>query len=123
MSEPHDANDFWTIYAEDMMQFAKEVLCFTHGMDQNEFLNDLRTYRATLKTIEMIGEAAAKVPASVTLSHPNIPWGDIIGTRNRVAHFYSGIDDDIIWYIVQTDIPTLIPQLEKLLADEEHEKP
>ena len=123
MSDSGDTRFLWDIFVQDMLQFAKEVLCFTRGIDQGAFINDLRTYRATLKTIEMIGEAAANVPASVRLSHPHIAWGDIIGTRNRVAHFYSGIDDDIIWDIIQTDIPTLIPQLEKILEDAQPDQP
>ncbi len=123
MSESSETRFLWTIYVRDMLQFAKEVLCLTRGLDQSEFVNDLRVYRATLKTIEMIGEAAAKIPDSIRLSYPHIAWGEIIGTRNRVTHFYSGVDDDIIWDIVQNDIPALIPQLEKVLADENREKP
>lgn len=123
MSESRDTRFLWTIYVKDMLQFANEVLYFTSGLNQSAFVNDLRTYRATLKTIEIIGEAAAKMPASVRLSHPHIAWANIIGTRNRVTHFYSGIDDDIIRDIVQTDIPTLLPQLEKLLADQKSDQP
>ena len=117
MCDSHDTTYLWTIYVQDMIKFTQEVLCFTRGLDQRAFVDDLRTYRATLKTIEMIGEAAAKMPASVRLSHPHIAWRDIIGTRNRVTHFYSGIDDDIIWDIVQNDIPALLPQLWQLLVD------
>ena len=123
MCDSRDASYLWTIYVQDMINFTKEVLCFTHGLDKSAFIDDLRTYRATLKTIEMIGEAAAKMPASVRLSHPHIAWGDIIGTRNRVTHFYSGIDDDIIWDIIQNEIPTLIPQLRNLLEDVQGQQP
>ena len=123
MCDSRGTTYLWTIYVQDMIKFTKEVLCFTRGLDQRAFVDDLRTYRATVKTIEMIGEAAAKMPASVRLSHPHIAWGDIIGTRNRVTHFYSGIDDDIIWDIIQTDIPTLIPQLGRLLEDARQDQP
>ena len=123
MCDSHDTTYLWTIYVQDMIKFTKEVLCFTRGLDQRAFVDDLRTYRATLKTIEMIGEAAAKMPASVRLSHPHIAWSDIIGTRNRVTHFYSGIDNDIIWDIVQNDIPALLPQLWQLLEDVQQQQP
>ena len=69
-------------------------------------MSDMRTYDATLRNLELIGEAAARVPSDVGEAHPHIPWRRIIGTRNRLAHDYLGIDDDMIWDIVQTEIPT-----------------
>ncbi len=123
MSETSDKPRRWDFYLKDMIRYAETTLELTKGLDQDAFVSDIRDYLATLKSIEMIGEAAAQIPPSVKEAHPNIPWGDIIGVRNRIAHFYSGIDNDVVWKIIQTDIPTLIPQLEKLLADEERETP
>ena len=69
------------------------------------------TYDATLRNLELIGEAATRVPSDVREAHPHFPWRRIIGTRNRLAHDYLGIDDDMIWDIVRTEIPNLLTAL------------
>ena len=67
---------------------------------------------------ELIGEAATHVPARVRQAYPGIEWQRIVATRNRVAHAYLGIDDDVIWDIIQTDLPELLDALRLLLEQE-----
>jgi uncharacterized protein with HEPN domain len=70
------------------------------------------TYDATLRNLELIGEAATHIPDEVRTTNPDIPWRLVIATRNRLIHAYLGIDDDTIWSIIQDDIPALISALE-----------
>ena len=88
-------------------------------MDQAAFVADDRTHDATLRNLEILGEAATHIPDFVRESHPEIPWRAAIGTRNRLIHAYLGIDDDIIWSIVRDDIPALAPLLTALLEQGE----
>ena len=88
-------------------------------MDQAGFLSDRRTYDATLRNLELIGEAATHVPSSVRDLHADIPWRDIIGTRNRIVHGYLGIDYDLIWGIVSQSVIELIPLLRTSLEEVE----
>ena len=104
----------WMLYVEDMIEFAERVLSYTGGLDQEQFTTDERTYDATLRNIELIGEAATHVPGYVREAHSEIEWRRIVATRNRLAHVYLGIDDDVVWDIVQTDIPDLLPMLRRL---------
>lgn len=83
-------------------------------MDQAGFVVDERTYDATLRNLEMIGEAASRVPETVRVAHSDIPWRLIIATRNRLIHAYLGIDNDTVWSIVQDDIPELLTALERV---------
>ena len=106
----------WRLYIQDMIEFAERVLSYTQGMDQDAFIADRRTYDATLRNIELIGEAATHVPGHVRDAHPQIEWRSIVGARNRLAHGYLGIDDDVVWDIVETDIPRVLAQLRRLLA-------
>ena len=106
-----------------MIEFAEKVLSYTEGMDQEAFMADGRTYDATMRNIELIGVAAIHVPDNVREEHPEIPWRFIVGTRNRVAHTYLGIDDDVVWDIIQADIPDLLPQLRRLLDSAGQEPP
>jgi uncharacterized protein with HEPN domain len=75
---------------------------------------DARTYDATLRNLELIGEAATHIPDEVRAAHPEIAWRLIIATRNRLIHAYLGIDDDTLWSIIQDDIPVLITGLQEL---------
>ncbi len=93
-------------------------MSYTKGLDQNEFIADGLTYDATLRNIELIEEAATHVPGDVCESHPEIEWRSIVGARNRVAHGYMGLDDDVLWDIIQTDVPGLLSKLQRLLDSE-----
>ena len=97
-----------------MIEFAERVLSYTEGMDQNSFIADRRTYDAALRNIELIGEAATHVPGRIREAHSEIDWRRIVGARNRLAHAYLGIDDDVIWDIIRTDVPSLLPRLRRL---------
>ncbi len=113
----------WDLYVHDMLQACERVTSYTAGMNQAEFLSDRRTYDATLRNLELVGEAATRIPEVVRDSHADIPWRDIIAARNRIIHGYLGIDDDLIWVIVSRSVPDLIPLLRLLLDVAEGERP
>lgn len=106
----------WRYYLDDMIGFAERVLSYTTGFDQTNFAADQRTYDATLRNLELIGEAATRIPEVIRSAHPEVPWRMIIATRNRLAHAYLGIDDDVLWNIIQDEVPALLKELEKLRA-------
>ena len=123
MSDDQPAERAWHGYIQDMLDFSERVLSYTDGLDEAAFFTGDLTYDATIHNILLIGEAASNIPVDVRKAHPNIPWGEIIGTRNRVVHGYRELNQAVIWNIIQMEIPTLIPQLQELLADQEHEHP
>lgn len=116
MSEASSHHREWKCYAGDMIEFAEKVLAYTSGFDQETLLDDDLVYDATLRNIQLIGQAANHVPSDVREAHPEIPWHAIIGTRNRLAHTYLSISDSVIWSIIEDAIPALLPQLRSLLA-------
>lgn len=102
----------WRFHIGDMLNFAEKVQTYTDRMAQGEFTLNTLVYDATLRNLELIGEAATHVPNEVRAAHPEIAWRLIVATRNRLIHAYLGIDNDTIWSIIQTDIPALIEALE-----------
>ena len=106
----------WRFYVDDMIGFADKVLAYTDGMDQAAFAASALTYDATLRNLELIGEAASRIPVNVREQHAHIPWRLLTATRNRLIHAYLGIDDDIVWSIIRDDIPPLLAQLRALKA-------
>lgn len=123
MCETHGESREWRFYVQDMLDFAEKVLAYTDGLDMDGFIADGLTYDATLRNIQLIGEAATHIPADVRESNPDIPWRVIVGTRNRLAHSYLHISDTIIWSIIQDAIPDLLPRLRTVLHDACSEDP
>lgn len=117
MSDPGQRE--WRFYLEDMIDFAGKVLAYTAGFDQDAFVASGLTYDATLRNLELIGEAATHIPDEFRASHQEIPWRMIIATRNRLIHGYLGIDNDTLWSINQEDVPELLPLLEALRDQEQ----
>lgn len=106
----------WRFYLDDMIGFAEKVAAYTNGLDQATFIASGLNYDATLRNLELIGEAAAHVPDAVRSANLQIPWRLIIATRNRLIHGYLGIDNDTLWSIIRSDIPALLPNLHALKA-------
>ncbi|EKD40400.1 MAG: hypothetical protein ACD_75C00060G0003 [uncultured bacterium] len=106
----------WRFYLDDMIDFVGKVLAYTHGLDQSGFVASGLNYDATLRNLELIGEAATHIPDEIRAAHPEIPWRMIIATRNRLIHGCLGIDDDTLWSIIQDDVPELLPLLKSLKA-------
>ena len=99
----------------DMIEFAEKIMSYTDGMDKEIFKTDTRTYDAVLRKLELIGGASTHIPSIVREEHKEIEWRRIVATRNRVAHGYLGIDDDVIWDMIQSDVPELLHRLHTLL--------
>lgn len=104
----------WRFYIDDMICFAEKVLRYTKNLDRETFINNEPYYDATLRNLELIGKAATHIPQEIRVNHPEIPWRQIIATRNRIIHGYLGIDNDIIWSIITDEIPDIIKKLPKV---------
>jgi uncharacterized protein with HEPN domain len=104
----------WRFYVDDMIGCAERVIRYTAGLDQDAFVANGLVYDATLRNLELIGEAASHVPEAVRAAHPQVPWRMIVATRNRLIHGYLGIDNDTVWSIVSTDVPRLLIQFQRV---------
>ena len=113
MSEATPARE-WRFYIDDMIGFADAVMAYTDGMDQDSFVASRLNYDATLRNLELIGEAAAHVPEEARSLVPDSPWRQVVATRNRLIHGYLGIDNDTLWSIIREDIPPLRESLARL---------
>ncbi|GHE21796.1 DUF86 domain-containing protein [Halomonas urumqiensis] len=120
MSESRPPRE-WRFYINDMIGFAEKILAYTEGQDQHSFSAHDLIYDATLRNLELIGEAATRIPDTVRRQYPDIPWRMIIATRNRLIHAYLGIDDDTVWSIIQDNIPELLAQLSEIKSQQASE--
>ena len=100
----------------DMKACCERVAQYTSGLSREEFEKQRMAYDATLRNLELLGEAARHVPDVVRALAPDIPWRRIVGVRNILIHGYLGIDNDIIWDIIRNEVAPLRSALEKLEA-------
>lgn len=101
-----------------MVEFCGRVLEYTEGFSLEGFAENRIVYDATLRNLELIGEAAAHVPVDIRQKYSNIPWRMIVATRNQLIHAYLGVDDDTFWSIIQDDVPELVKALRELISNE-----
>ena len=94
-----------------MIDAAKEALSFIKGVSKEEFLKSRLLQLSLTKELEIIGEAAEKVSDEFKEKYSDVPWGQIIGMRNRLTHGYFDIDANVVWKTVNKDLPVLIKLL------------
>ena len=104
----------WRFYVGDRIAFVENAMAYSKGFDQAGFVANRLNFDATVRNLELIGEAATRIPSEIRQAHPEIPWRQFVATRNRLIHGYLGIDNDTLWSIIQRDLPALLPQLRSL---------
>lgn len=103
-------------YLNDILESISDIKEFTDGMTIEGFSNDKKTIKAVLRSLEVIGEAAGKIPSQLIKSYPEIPWQEIIGMRNKLSHEYFGVDIDIVWQTIQEDLEPLDKSVRKIVS-------
>ncbi|MBI4804781.1 MAG: DUF86 domain-containing protein [Desulfovibrio sp.] len=102
----------------DMLEYARKAVDMAGGMGWEQFGADEKTQLATVHCLEIIGEAAAKLPRDFQDQHPAIPWAEIVGMRNRLIHDYFEVDMELCWRTVNLSLPLLIEQLREIVPSE-----
>ena len=105
-------------YPLDMLVAARDAVAFSEGLSFSRFVGEQRSQLAIVKAVEIVGEAAARLSRETTEAHPDIPWREVVGMRNRLVHGVFDIDLQVVWDSVQKDLPVLIAHLEPLVSPE-----
>jgi len=102
------------LLVEDIWESIEKIERYTEGLTQDNFQSDEKTTDAVVRNLEIIGEAAGRLPEEYTERHSDIEWVKIIGLRNRIVHEYFGVDLQIIWQIIKKDLPVFKTSLNKI---------
>ncbi len=111
-------------YIDHIQQAAADARSFVEGLDRDDFLRDKRTQQAVIMSLIIIGEAATKVMdvySEFAQEHQEVPWRNMRGMRNRIAHGYFDINLDVVWETVQEWLPVLLQQLPAVRQDADDE--
>jgi uncharacterized protein with HEPN domain len=106
-----------------MRDAATAAVIFATGKERADLETDLMFQFATVRALEIMGEAAARLPDETRVAHPEIPWSNIIGMRNRLVHGYFDVDMDIVWNTVTRHLSPLIIILDAWIASELQQPP
>jgi len=97
----------------DMIEAADMVASFIQGMNKDQFLADKKTQFAVVRALEIIGEAAKKVPDSIRSRYPDLPWREISGMRDKLIHDYFGVNNEVVWKTAIEDVPEIAANLKR----------
>ena len=98
----------------DILKAARLAIEFKGPAGQAEFLGDAKTQSAVLHQLLIIGEAVKRISPEFRAAHPEVPWKLIAGTRDKLIHFYEGVDLEEVWKMVTADLPELVRLIEPM---------
>ena len=102
----------------DMFLACQRILKYIKDLSFEKFLKDDKTIDAVIRNIEILGEATKNLSESFTNKHKQIEWSKIAKARDKLIHFYFGINEEIVWDIATNDIPALLKKLKDLIEKE-----
>ena len=101
-----------------MLDHVREAVEMARHRTRADLDTDRMLNLALVRLMEIVGEAAAQIPGEFRVRHPDVPWRDVADLRNRLIHGYDAVDFDMLWTIMQDDLPPLIRSLESIIEHE-----
>ena len=104
-------------YVEDILDAMDKAETLLAGVTYDQFEADFRVNFAVIRALEIVGEAARRIPDDVRLRYTEVPWRGMAGMRDRIIHGYDIVDLQVVWDVVWHDIPKVRPHLRRILQD------
>lgn len=105
-------------FIEDIKEAIKRINAYISGMDYKEFFKDKKTQDAVVRNLEIIGEAAKSISQESKQKYSEMPWKDFARVRDKLIHFYHGVNYDIVWDIATNALPPVLKQIKKIIEAE-----
>jgi len=102
------------IVIHKLLAYAEKLMRYCEGLDYAGFSADSKLVEACVFNLSQMGELCRAVDSGFAAAHPDIPWSEMVGLRNRIVHDYEGVNQLLIWQILSDDIPALRDMLSAL---------
>jgi len=112
-----------SVYLRHIMDAFVQIERYTDGVSHDDFMENRLLQDGVIRQLEVMGEAARNLTEDLRNEYPNIPWRQMIGLRNRMIHAYFNVNLQIIWEIIQGDIPNLKKDINYVLEIHNKKKP
>lgn len=107
----------YQLYLKDILSAIDSIEEFVVGLELDTFQADDKTSSAVIRKLEIIGEATKQIPDEIRQQNPHLPWKEMAGMRDKLIHFYFGVDNRLVWRTIQERLPQIKPDLQKILND------
>lgn len=106
-----------TLYLKDILAAIESIEGFIAGMDLETFQADDKTTSAVMRKLEIIGEAVKQIPDEIRQKHAHVPWKEMAGMRDKLIHFYFGVDYHLVWKTITERLPQVKQEIQKVLRN------
>ena len=107
----------YTLFVKDILDAIKAVEKFVGNSSYKDFIKDEKTKSAVVWKIQVIGEATKNIPKAIRDDYDALPWKFMAKIRDKIAHFYFGIDYEIVWQVANEKLPEIKPAIKKMLRE------
>jgi len=107
----------YKIYLRDIINAMTSIESFVGKMDFDQFKDDDKTTSAVIRKLEIIGEAAKNIPKNITEKYSSVPWKEMAGMRDKLIHFYFGVNLKLVWQTIKHRIPQLKLSIKQILEE------
>jgi len=107
----------YKLFIKDIVEAIRDIEDFIGEMDYEEFLKDKKTQKAVVWQIHIVGEATKNLPEFIREKYKEVPWKYMARIRDKIAHFYFGIDYEIVWKVIKEKLPGIKSEIENIPKD------
>lgn len=95
----------------DILVYSRRAIAYLKGVSRDEFVRNTGIQDQVIRCLEVVGEAARRMPEDARSLHPAIPWPQMAGLRNRLAHEYDAVDMGAVWVTATRDLPAIVQSI------------